>query len=48
LADAYQEGLISFVNGMRIKPKHIVIVLGDEQAKVSLTEQYKNLDECVA
>ena len=38
-----QKGLINFVKRMRIKPKHILIVHGDAQAKTSLKEQYQQL-----
>jgi len=42
-AHADQKGLINFVKRMRIKPKHISIVHGDEQAKASLKEHYQQL-----
>ena len=42
-AHADQKGLINFVKRMRIKPKHILIVHGDEQAKASLKEHYQQL-----
>ncbi|PKI17938.1 MBL fold metallo-hydrolase RNA specificity domain-containing protein [Colwellia sp. 12G3] len=42
-AHADQQGLINFVKRMRIKPKHILIVHGDEQAKASLKQHYQEL-----
>jgi len=42
-AHADQQGLVNFVKRMRIKPKHILIVHGDEEAKASLKAQYQLL-----
>lgn len=42
-AHADQKGLINFVKRMRVKPKHILIVHGDEDAKVALKEKYQQL-----
>lgn len=42
-AHADQKGLINFIKRMRIKPKHIVIVHGDEKAKATLKAQYQQL-----
>jgi len=42
-AHADQQGLINFVKRMRIKPQHILIVHGDEEAKASLKAQYQLL-----
>lgn len=42
-AHADQKGLINFVKRMRIKPKNILIVHGDEKAKAALKEQYQLL-----
>ena len=42
-AHADQKDLINFVKRMRIKPKHILIVHGDDEAKASLKEQYQLL-----
>jgi len=42
-AHADQNGLINFVNCMRYKPEHILIVHGDEQAKWALAKKYQLL-----
>ena len=41
-AHADQAGLIRFVTGMRIKPQHIKIVHGDNEAKQALAEQLRS------
>jgi metallo-beta-lactamase family protein len=42
-AHADQKDLLNFVKRMRIKPKHILIVHGDEEAKATLKEKYQQL-----
>ncbi len=42
-AHADQQGLINFVKRMRHKPKHILLVHGDEQAKSALAKKYQQL-----
>ncbi len=42
-AHADQKGLLNFVKRMRIKPKHILIVHGDEDAKEILKKKYQQL-----
>ncbi len=42
-AHADQNGLINFVKRMRHKPKHILLVHGDEQAKSALAKKYQQL-----
>ena len=42
-AHAVQKDLINFVKRMRIKPKHILIVHGDEETKAILKEQPQRL-----
>jgi len=42
-AHADQKGVLNFVKRMRIKPKHILLVHGDEEAKAILKEQYQKL-----
>jgi len=42
-AHADQKDLLNFVKRMRIKPKHIKIVHGDEEAKQALKHEYEKL-----
>ena len=42
-AHADQQGLINFVKRMRHQPKNILLVHGDEQAKVALAKKYQQL-----
>lgn len=42
-AHADQQGLINFVKRMRHRPKNILLVHGDEQAKVALAKKYQQL-----
>ena len=42
-AHADQKGLINFVKRMRFRPKEIIIVHGDDEAKEALAEKYKQL-----
>lgn len=44
-AHADQNGLVKFVTGMRKKPSHIKIVHGDEDAKRTLANKYKEVLE---
>jgi len=47
-AHADQHDLINFVKRMRVKPKEIRIVHGDEEAKQVLKEKFESLFEGVA
>ncbi|ASM48718.1 metallo-beta-lactamase family protein [Pseudoalteromonas espejiana DSM 9414] len=42
-AHADQNGLVKFITGMRKKPSHIKIVYGDNNAKTTMVNKYKEV-----